>query len=157
MSCSHVRSWKVKLKLVTDSWRNSHSPCVLITSRENCVARVELEKGMSRISSTEVRGEKPDLKEVKVKKNITQTSVQSHVTHTSSLTTVHCRSDGDVASLCVKGELVDVHLTGADHLNVLFRTDYPIMRHEHVGIQRGVILLYPETSHKIFSWHVLSI
>lgn len=79
MSCSHVLSWKVKLKLVTDSWRNSHSPCVLIISRENCVAREELEKGMSRNSSTEVRGEKPDLKEVKVK-NITQTSVQSRHT-----------------------------------------------------------------------------
>lgn len=37
----------------------------------------------------------------------------------SSLTTVVCRSDGDVAALGVEGELVDVHLTGGDHLHVL--------------------------------------
>lgn len=75
-------------------------------------------------------------------------------THTSSLTIMYCRSNGDVASLRVKGELVDVHLTGADHPHVLFRSDHPIVGHVHVGIQRGVILLYPETTHTIFSCYV---
>lgn len=76
--------------------------------------------------------------------------LQSHTTHTSSLTTVHCRSNGDVASLRVKGELVDVHLTGADHLHVLFGTDIPIIGYVDVLILRGVILLYPKTSQNLF-------
>ena len=37
----------------------------------------------------------------------------------SCLTTVGGRADGDVAALGVKGELVDVQLTGGDHLHVL--------------------------------------
>lgn len=57
-----------------------------------------------------------------------------------------CRSNCDVTSLCVEGELVDVHLTGADHPNFLFRNHRSIVGHVHVGIRRGLILLRPETT-----------
>lgn len=77
-------------------------------------------------------------------------STGSRTAHTlPPLTAVYRGSDGDVASLRVKGELVDVHPTGADHLHVLFKNDLPIARHVHVGIMRGVVLLYPETSHNV--------
>lgn len=66
--------------------------------------------------------------------------------NTPCLTRVYSRADGDVASLRVEGEFVDVHLTGADHLHVVFSGDRPIGGHVHVGILRGVILLYPETT-----------
>lgn len=57
----------VKLVRDTDSWRNSHSPCVLISSRENCVARDELENGTNLSSLSEVRGEdRKKVKEVRV-------------------------------------------------------------------------------------------
>lgn len=55
VSCSHCLSSKLKLELEMDSWRNSHSPWVFITSWEYCVARDELEEGTRRISSTRVR------------------------------------------------------------------------------------------------------
>lgn len=74
-------------------------------------------------------------------------------TLTLSATTVQCRSDGDVAALRVKGELVDVHFAGADDPHVLLGVDRPVVRHENVGVHRGLVLLYPETSHKLFSWH----
>lgn len=108
MRFSQTFPWMVKFAWVTDSSRNSHSPCVLISSWENCVALDELEKGTSLSSLPEERGggERGERGDVEVECS-------------SSLTTVNGRSDGDVAALGVKGELVDVHLTGGDHPDVL--------------------------------------
>lgn len=67
--------------------------------------------------------------------------------HSRSLTTMNGRTNGDVAHLRVEGELVDVHFAGADHLHVLLRRDRPVVRHVHVGILRGLVFLYPDTSY----------
>ena len=61
------------------------------------------------------------------------------------LTRVYRRSDGDAAPLRVEGELVDVHLAGADHFDVLLIRDHPLVGHVHVRVLRGVVLLDPET------------
>lgn len=97
----------------------------------------------------QLRGEEGE----RVEGSITHTS---RGTHASSLTAVHCRSYSDVASLCVKGELVDVQVTGVDHPNVLFGADRPIIPHICVGVPRGLILLYPETLHKTFSFKLIN-
>lgn len=57
------------------------------------------------------------------------------------------RTNGDVTFLCVEGELMDIHLTGADNLKVLFRSDCPVVGYVYVCILRGVVHLYPETTH----------
>lgn len=86
----------------------------------------------------------------KSRKTTTHT-YKSHKTttkrHSRSLTTMNGRTNGDVAHLRVEGELVDVHFAGADHLHVLLRRDRPIIRHVHVGILRGLVFLYPDTSY----------
>ena len=69
-----------------------------------------------------------------------------------SFTAVYRRADGDAAALCVEGELVHVHLTGADHSHVLFIRDQPIVVHIDVRAGMGVVLLHPEANaHKILS------
>lgn len=66
--------------------------------------------------------------------------------HSSSLTTVTCRTNGDVTFLRVEGELVDIHLTGTDNLNVVLRSDRPIVGYGDVITLRGVVRLYPKTT-----------
>lgn len=142
MRYSHCLLSMVKFWLVTVSWRNSHSPWVLITSRENWVARDELENGKTRISSTEETGRKSEWKDLVAGMRFRPFCPEPH---SRSLTAVHRRADGDVASLYVEGELVDVHFASADHLHFLFGRDRPVVGHVHVRILRGFILLCPET------------
>lgn len=64
--------WKVTLVASMDSCRNSHSPWVLINSRENSVAREEFEKGKNCISSTVEGGKKINVRaQIFKNKNVT--------------------------------------------------------------------------------------
>lgn len=56
------------------------------------------------------------------------------------------RTNGEVARLRVEGELVDVHLAGADDLQVLLRDDHPIVGHVNVRVMSGIVLVYPEST-----------
>lgn len=84
MRFSHSLFSKVILTLEMDSWRNSHSPCVFITSRENCVAREELEKGESLISSTVLRNDRKNERNVSEFKQLWKQEKTHQNTHPPS-------------------------------------------------------------------------
>lgn len=108
------------------------------------MARAELEKGRNRISSTEVRKDGGNYTAMSLTQTVRAT--QTHA-HTPSLTSVQRRTSRDVATLCVEGELVDVHFTGADQLHDLFRIDGPIIVYVYVGDLSSFIFVYPESTH----------
>lgn len=58
---------------------------------------------------------------------------------------MQCRTNGEVAALCVEGELVDVQLAGADDLHVLLGRDRPIVADKQEGVDRRLVLMDPDT------------
>lgn len=66
-------------------------------------------------------------------------------TYTCPPTAVQCRTNREVAALCVEWEFVDVHLASADDLQVFLRGDRPIVAHKHEGVEGRLIFLGPDT------------
>ena len=56
---------------------------------------------------------------------------------------MYSRPEGEVAALTVKGEFVNVHLAGADHLYVIFDRDKTFIVNSDIRILLDLVLVCP--------------
>lgn len=56
---------------------------------------------------------------------------------------MHSRPEGEVAALTVKGEFVNFHLAGADHLYVIFDKDLTFVGNSDIRILIDLVLVCP--------------